>query len=90
MKQKSWEKIFDVFPPFKNEWKNQGKYIQATFWELRLDQVVAVRHFKGRKGNIESNKYTKRMCMPQTVKKIIRHKVVRRLNKKRRKQHEYR
>ena len=23
-------------------------YVQATFWELRLDQVVTVRHFKGR------------------------------------------
>jgi hypothetical protein len=23
-------------------------YVQATFWELRLDQVVAVRRFKGR------------------------------------------
>jgi len=47
-------KDFDVFPPFENEWENHGKYIQATFWELRLEQVVAVRHFKGRKGNIES------------------------------------
>jgi len=54
VKQKSWEKIFDVFPPFENEWENHGKYIQATFWELRLEQVVAVRHFKGRIGNIES------------------------------------
>ncbi|AEG61728.1 DUF3841 domain-containing protein [Desulforamulus ruminis] len=49
IKQKSWEKIFDVSPPWENEWESHGKYIQATFWELRLDQVIEVRHFKGRK-----------------------------------------
>lgn len=48
VKYKSWEKIFDVFPPWENEWESHGKYIQATFWKLRLDQVIDVRHFKGR------------------------------------------
>lgn len=50
VKRESWEKIFDIFPPRENEWESHGKYIQATFWELRLDHVIDVRHFKGRKG----------------------------------------
>ncbi|WP_418790896.1 DUF3841 domain-containing protein [Phosphitispora sp. TUW77] len=48
VKRKSWEKIFDVSSPRENEWDSHGKYIQATFWALRLDQVVDVRYFKGR------------------------------------------
>jgi hypothetical protein len=48
VKRKSWERIFDVAPPVDNEWENHGRYVQATFWELRLDQVVDVRYFKGR------------------------------------------
>lgn len=48
VKMKSWEKIFNVSPPYENEWECRGKYVQATFWELRLDQVVSVRYFKGR------------------------------------------
>ena len=43
-KRKSWEKIFDV-TPFKNDWNWRGRDIQATFWELRLDQVVDARYF---------------------------------------------
>jgi hypothetical protein len=37
----SWEKIFD-----KNScpWE----FVQATFWELRKEQVISVRYFKGR------------------------------------------
>lgn len=26
VKQKSWEKTFDVFPPFENGWESHGKY----------------------------------------------------------------
>lgn len=44
IKRKSWEKIFFVAPPHQSS----GKYIQATFWELRLDQVIGVRFYKGR------------------------------------------
>ncbi len=47
IKKKSWEKIFDVFPVSVNNRYTSGEHIQATFWELRLDQVVAVRKFKG-------------------------------------------
>lgn len=48
VKMKSWEKIFIVSPPYESAWECRGKYVQATFWELRLEQVVAIRRFKGR------------------------------------------
>lgn len=48
IRTKSWEKIFDVCPPNKDSGDDQGMYVQATFWALRLDQVVAVRRFNGR------------------------------------------
>ena len=35
---KSWDKIFDV-SPFNNEWIIRGRYIQATFWCLSLNNV---------------------------------------------------
>ena len=47
VKMKSWENIFDIMP-FENEWSRNGCYVQATFWELHLDQVVASRKFIGR------------------------------------------
>ena len=46
-KKKSWEKIFDV-TPFESEWHRRGCYVQATFWELRLEQVITARRFIGR------------------------------------------
>jgi hypothetical protein len=46
-KQKSWNRIFDV-SPFDNGWHRQGCYVQATFWELRKEQVVSSRRFIGR------------------------------------------
>lgn len=48
VKRQSWEKIFDVFPPRETPWDCHGKYVQATVWTLRLDQVKAVRYFAGR------------------------------------------
>ena len=45
VKTKSWEKIFDIYSQNAD---SEGLYVQATFWELRLEQVVSVRHFKGR------------------------------------------
>ncbi|MEA5074223.1 MAG: DUF3841 domain-containing protein [Eubacterium aggregans] len=44
-KEKSWESIFTVSPPLYDEWNQTGRYIQATFWELNLDQVRDVRYF---------------------------------------------
>lgn len=47
LKRESWGEIFDV-EPLDNGWYYKGRYVQATFWELRLDQVMNVRYFKGR------------------------------------------
>jgi len=51
VRRKSWEKIFDVSPARENDWDSHGKYVQATFWELRLGYVKAVRHFSSRQVN---------------------------------------
>jgi len=47
IRKKSWEKIFDI-TPFKNDWCRRGRYVQATFWELRKEQIIAERRFTGR------------------------------------------
>lgn len=44
-KEKSWEAIFTVSPPHYDEWNQTGRYIQAIFWELNLEQVRDVRYF---------------------------------------------
>ena len=51
LKEKSWEKIFDISLPIDTKWHRQGMFIQAVFWELRPEYVVGVRHFKGQKDN---------------------------------------
>ena len=38
-KELSWTKIFDI-QPFENRWIRKGRLVQATFWELRLTDVV--------------------------------------------------
>ena len=43
MKQ-SWEDIFDV-EPLNDDWISKGEYVQATFWELRKEQIIDVRRF---------------------------------------------
>jgi len=43
VKQKSWERIFDKDDP-DNDWD----FVQATFWELKAEQVKSVRRFTGR------------------------------------------
>ena len=40
----NWERVFDVCP-FENDWIRRGDWIQATFWELRKEQIRAVRFF---------------------------------------------
>lgn len=45
--EKSWEGIFNV-DYCDIPWQERGMYIQATFWELRYDQVVNVRFFTSR------------------------------------------
>lgn len=48
VKEVSWEKIFNI-ELFENDWRRQGYYVQATFWELRKEYVISARKFIGRK-----------------------------------------
>ena len=41
----SWNKIFDI-TPFKNDFVSRGKWVQATFWELRKSDIRKVTGFK--------------------------------------------
>ena len=43
----SWDNIFDL-TPFENDWVARGKYIQATFWELRKENIVRMQKFSCR------------------------------------------
>lgn len=47
IKHQSWQNIFNV-SPFKNDWFQRGRYIQATFWVLYLKDVKDVRFFTAR------------------------------------------
>lgn len=47
LREKSWQKIFNV-EPNHTDWNKNGEYIQATFWELRKDMITNVRYFKAR------------------------------------------
>ena len=40
-KESSWEKIFDI-SPYEDKWFRKGMFVQATFWELNLSEVVKV------------------------------------------------
>lgn len=41
MMEKNWERVFDLLH-LDNGWIMRGSSIQATFWELRREQVVCV------------------------------------------------
>lgn len=43
----SWQKIFDIEPE-ENEWFSKGRYVQATFWELRKEMIRQVKYFTAR------------------------------------------
>ena len=43
----SWQKIFDVTKR-KNDWFTNGRYIQATFWELQKDIITNIRYFESK------------------------------------------
>ena len=43
----SWDAIFDI-RSYENEWVDWGSYIQATFWELKVEQIRNVRFFRAR------------------------------------------
>lgn len=42
----NWERVFDI-TPFENDWIIRGSSIQATFWELRIEDIRNVRFFEG-------------------------------------------
>lgn len=42
--EESWQRIFDV-EPYETDWRSQGRYVQATFWELRASDIKDVRRF---------------------------------------------
>lgn len=42
----NWERVFDL-TPLNNGWAIRGSSIQATFWELRKEQIRNVRFFEG-------------------------------------------
>ena len=44
VKKKSWEKIFDI-NKFKNEWRENGYHVQATFWYLNKEWVKEISYF---------------------------------------------
>lgn len=42
--EKSWDSIFDI-TPMKNDYRQTGYWVQATAWELRLENVLKVTPF---------------------------------------------
>lgn len=42
VRTESWNKIFDI-TVIDNDWYRNGFYVQATFWELRLDNIKSVK-----------------------------------------------
>lgn len=47
LKKESWQEIFNI-TPFKNDWMQRGRYVQATFWYLSLQEVQKIQIFKAR------------------------------------------
>ena len=43
-KSGNWENVFNI-EPFRNDWIIKGDSIQATFWELKAEQIRKVRFF---------------------------------------------
>ena len=48
MKEESWSKILEVDKEGDDLWNRRGEYIQATLWELRMENVRKVWRFKVR------------------------------------------
>lgn len=44
LKEDSWEKIFEI-TPFDNIYICTGRYVQATFWELKSEYIKSVKYF---------------------------------------------
>lgn len=43
----SWQNIFDI-ESFDNGFKATGRFVQATFWELKAEQIRKVQYFTAR------------------------------------------
>ena len=43
-KRRNWTRVFDL-SPIDNSWAHRGDSIQATFWELRKEDIKEVRFF---------------------------------------------
>lgn len=43
LKKESWQKVFDV-EPFISEWVIKGMYVQASFFELKSENIKQVYH----------------------------------------------
>ncbi len=48
IKLESWQNVFNI-EPFKNDFMSQRKWIQATFWELKKEDIVKVWPIKVRR-----------------------------------------
>ena len=46
-KEKSWDIILNI-EPFDSDWISRGKYVQAVFWELKMEYVKKVQFFTAR------------------------------------------
>lgn len=46
-KEKSWHQIFNI-EPYDSYWIARGNYVQAIFWELKLEDVKKVQYFTAR------------------------------------------
>ena len=44
IKRKSWENIF-IIEKVKNEWREKGYYVQATFWLLKKEWIKEISYF---------------------------------------------
>lgn len=42
--KESWKNIFDI-EPVDTEWQRKGSWIQATFWEIKKENIKNVRFF---------------------------------------------
>ena len=44
MRCENWERVFDI-TPLDNDWVNRGEIVQATFWELRKENIRKITIF---------------------------------------------
>lgn len=47
LRRESWNRVFDI-TPFKNDWRSNGRYVQATFWVLYKSDIVNIQRFKSK------------------------------------------